>query len=106
MLLITAILFIAVAKYGAVCLWAGALAAAAQTILAALVWWGLRLARQQVALIDEAQAAARFTPLAPLGTFHMSYADDAAQMAAPALAPPARYRPRSSYETSPAEPAV
>ncbi len=86
LLLITAILCIAVAKYGAVCLWAGALAAAAQTILAALVWWGLRLARQQVALIDEAQAAARFTPLAPLGTFHMSYADDTAPVA-PAPAP-------------------
>ena len=87
LLAITAVLGIAVAKYGAVCFWAGGIAAAAQTVLAFLAWWGLRLARQQAALVDEAQASVRFTPIAPLGTFHMSYADDAAAPIVAASAP-------------------
>ena len=64
LLAITAVLAIATFKYGAVCFWAALFAALGQTVLAALAWWGLRLARQQAALVDEAEAEAnvKFTP--------------------------------------------
>jgi regulator of protease activity HflC (stomatin/prohibitin superfamily) len=93
MLAITAVLAIATFKYGAVCFWAAMFAALGQTVLAALAWWGLRLARQQAALVDEAEAEAnvKFTPLAPLGSFHMSYSDETA--AATATAAPAAVEP-------------
>ncbi|MDA8376865.1 MAG: SPFH domain-containing protein [Planctomycetia bacterium] len=84
LLAVTAVLAIAALKYGAVCFWAAMFAALGQTVLAALAWWGLRLARQQAALVDEAEAEAnvKFTPLAPLGAFHMSYSDETASAAA------------------------
>ncbi len=89
LLVVTAALAIATFKYGAVCFWAAMLAALGQTVLAFLAWWGLRLARQQAALVDEAEAEAkvRFTPLAPLGAFHMSYSDETASAATTAPAP-------------------
>jgi regulator of protease activity HflC (stomatin/prohibitin superfamily) len=93
LLLVTAALAIATFKYGAVCFWAAMFAALGQTVLAFLAWWGLRLARQQAALVDEAEAEAnvKFTPVAPLGAFHMSYSDEtgaAAATAAPAPVAP------------------
>ncbi len=92
LLAITAVLAIATFKYGAVCFWAALFAALGQTVLAALAWWGLRLARQQAALVDEAEAEAnvKFTPLAPLGAFHMSYSDETASAAtaAPSVVEP------------------
>ena len=81
--IITVVLGLAVVKYGAVCFWAGMFGAGGQTLLAALAWWGLRLARQQASLVEEATATNRFTPIAPLGSFHMSYSDDAVQTIAP-----------------------
>jgi regulator of protease activity HflC (stomatin/prohibitin superfamily) len=75
---ITAVLGIAVYQYGTICFWAAAFAAGLQSLLAGLAWWGLKLARQQAALVEEAGAAVKFTPLAPLGSFHMSYEDHAA----------------------------
>ncbi len=81
--IVTAILGLAVFKYGTVCFWAGLFGAGSQTLLAALAWWGLRLAGQQASLVEEATAAKSFTPIAPLGTFHMSYSDDAARIVAP-----------------------
>ena len=89
LLLVTAALAIATFKYGAVCFWAAMFAALGQTVLAFLAWWGLRLARQQAALVDEAEAEAnvKFTPLAPMGAFHMSYSDETASSAVAAPAP-------------------
>ena len=89
LLAVTAALAIATFKYGAVCFWAAMFAALGQTFLAFLAWWGLRLARQQAALVDEAEAEAnvKFTPLAPLGAFHMSYSDETAGSAVAAPAP-------------------
>ncbi|HTV47569.1 MAG TPA: SPFH domain-containing protein [Phycisphaerae bacterium] len=72
---ITGVLGIAVYQYGTICFWAAAFAAGLQSLLAGLAWWGLRLARQQAAMVEEAGAATKFTPLAPLGSFHMSYED-------------------------------
>lgn len=83
---VTILLGIGAIMYGPVCFWAGALAACGQSLLAALAWWGLRLARQQAALVEEATATTHFTPVAPLGTFHMSYSDDSA-IATPVKAP-------------------
>lgn len=77
LLAVAVFLGIGAIKYGPVCFWAGTLAALGQALLAALAWWGLRLARQQAALIEEATAPKHLTPVAPLGTFHMSYSDDA-----------------------------
>lgn len=83
LLIVTGILGIAVFQYETICFWAAALAAAVQTLMAFLAWWGLKLTRQQRALVDEATTKSKFTPLAPLGTFHMSYADDTAPVRAP-----------------------
>lgn len=83
LLIVTGILGIAVYQYETVCFWAAALAAAVQTLMAFLAWWGLKLTRQQRALVDEVTTKSKFTPLAPLGSFHMSYADDAAPVQAP-----------------------
>ncbi|GEM_PF-1072335 len=83
LLIVTGILGIAVFQYETVCFWAAALAAAAQTLMAFLAWWGLRLTRQQRALVDEVTTKSKFTPLAPLGSFHMSYADDTAPVQLP-----------------------
>ncbi len=83
LLIITAILGIAVFQYETICFWAAALAAAGQTLLAFLAWWGLKLARQQRAMVDEVTTKSKFTPLAPLGSFYMSYADDTAPVQAP-----------------------
>ncbi len=90
LLAITAALAIAAMKYGTVVFWAALFAALGQTILAALAWWGLRLARQQAALVDEAEAESnvKFTPLAPLGSFHMSYSDETGTSAATAAPVP------------------
>ena len=73
---VTGVLGIAVYQYGTICFWAAAFAAGLQSLLAGLAWWGLKLARQQSALVEEAGAATKFTPLAPLGSFHMSYEDN------------------------------
>ncbi len=81
--IVTAVLGLAVYKYGTICFWAGMFSAGAQTLLAGLAWWGLRLARQQASLVDEVTAAKDIAPIAPLGTFHMSYSDDAARIVAP-----------------------
>ncbi len=83
LLIVTGILGIAVYQYGTICFWAAALAAAAQTVLGFLSWWGLKLTRQQRALVAEVTTKSKFTPLAPLGSFHMSYSDDAAPAPTP-----------------------
>jgi regulator of protease activity HflC (stomatin/prohibitin superfamily) len=77
LLAVTVFLTIGAIKYGPVCFWAGALAALGQALLAAMAWWGLRLGREQAALVEEATVPKHLTPVAPLGTFHMSYSDDA-----------------------------
>ncbi|NNM88232.1 MAG: hypothetical protein HKL95_06905 [Phycisphaerae bacterium] len=77
LLAVTVFLGIGALKYGPVCFWAGALAALGQALLAAMAWWGLRLGREQAALVEEATVPKHLTPVAPLGTFHMSYSDDA-----------------------------
>ncbi len=77
LLAVAVFLGIGAIKYGPVCFWAGTLAAVGQALLAALAWWGLRLARQQAALVEEVTRPKHLTPIAPLGTFHMSYSDDA-----------------------------
>ena len=88
LLLVTGVLLIGALKYGSVVFWAGMLAAAAQAVLAALAAWGLKLARQQAAMVEEATSASKFTPIAPLGSFYMSYSDDTtAPSVAPVVAP-------------------
>jgi modulator of FtsH protease HflK len=68
LLVIAGSLTYAVVEYHTISFWAGTFAAYMQTILVALAWWGLRLARQQQELRDIGGVAAPSLSVTPEST--------------------------------------